>query len=220
MLTGLYIFRRELSLLIASLEHLKLPGDAELDWKKEVQEAERVAEKIEASPNTAVVPSDKKELQALAKKLEDYGFARSPTDYNWDYYRKLAKDDPNLALAGLRMELERMLQNLSEASGAYDNRTSLYSSGISLSVDTRRITASAGQMLRHLRSTGILGQDEFELLQSILHIANAALHGRDATEDEAVRVIKSAEAFKEFYLAFMVEVIAAKNAKRNNEAQK
>jgi hypothetical protein len=85
-LIALYIFRRELRLLIASLEHLKLPGGAELDWKKTVQEAERAAERVETSPNTEEMPIEQKQLQDLIGKLARYGFARSPTDHDWNYY--------------------------------------------------------------------------------------------------------------------------------------
>jgi hypothetical protein len=190
-LTALAIFRHELSALIATLEHLKLPGGAELDWKRQVREAEQAAEKVEASPRAARTPTEPQQAQ-LISKFQHYGFTASPSDFDWNYYLQLADTDPNLALAGLRMEIERMLQNMAKVAG----------------IDYDRFRTSPGRFSALLKTREVIEPDEYELLRSVINVANAALHGRDVTAADARRTIESAEAFKDSYLAFMSGAIS------------
>ncbi len=188
---GVVLFRLELSALIASLEHLKLPGGAELDWKRQVREAEQAAERVDATPRAATSPTQPAQAQ-LSSRLQEHGLLSSPTNYDWEYYSKLAESDPNLALAGLRMEIERMLQNMARVSG--------------VEYDPFRTTPN--RFIGLLRSKDVLGPEEYDLLRSVISVANAALHGRDVTEGDAQRTIQSASAFKDSYLAFMDPAIS------------
>jgi hypothetical protein len=99
----------------------------------------------------------------------------------------MADNDPNLALAGLRMELERMLQNMAKASG----------------IDYDHLRTSPGRFSGILKAHEIIKQNEYELLRSLINVANAALHGRDVRSVDAKRTIESAETFKDSYFAFM-----------------
>jgi hypothetical protein len=60
-LVALTIFRHELCALIATLEHLKLPGGAELEWKRQMLAAEQAAGKIEAAVSTTPSPTEQQQ---------------------------------------------------------------------------------------------------------------------------------------------------------------
>jgi hypothetical protein len=182
--TGFLIFRRQLQALVATLQHIKLPGGAELDWQRQLQATEQAAEKVEAT-QAPQLPSGERPRAQLIQQIYDHGFLRSPSDYDFSYYRDIAERDPNLALAGLRMELERMLQNL----------TKVYH------IDSPRLSPT--RIASSLRANQVLTGEEHQLLVSIIEIATRAVHGQDVSKDAALRVIDSAEVFRDAYLAHM-----------------
>jgi hypothetical protein len=197
-LIALAVFRRELRALINSLQHLELPGGAKLDWKKDIQAAEKAAEKVEASPKATKPHTVGKNLDALIEQIYDAGFKRSLSDYDFNYYRNIATSDPNLALAGLRMELERMLQNIAIAAG----------------IEYNEFRTSPGGFSRLLLTKEALSSNEYELLNSIIKVSNAAIHGRDVAVQDALRTIDSAEVFKESYLAYMAKALEARRSEK------
>jgi hypothetical protein len=182
--TGFLIFRRQLQALVATLQHIKLPGGAELDWQRQLQATEQAAEKVEAT-QAPQLPSGERPRAQLIQQIYDHGFLRSPSDYDFSYYRDIVERDPNLALAGLRMELERMLQNL----------TKVYH------IDSPRLSPT--RIASSLRANQVLTGEEHQLLVSIIEIATRAVHGQDVSKDAALRVIDSAEVFRDAYLAHM-----------------
>ena len=108
-----------------------------------------------------VVKVEFRELQKLAEKAESAGLlapmeAASRPEYA---FQTVAARDPNLALAGLRIELEKRLVQLAEKHG------------IGTSMQGLR------RLLRELSSTGILGEDESSVLDDLTHLLNSAVHG-------------------------------------------
>ena len=195
-LLGFVLFKSELRALARSLQTVKLPGGTELDWQKKVKAVEEAADKVEALPKSQQTPDSLNESHELSRRLELLGLFSSPSKYDFEYYQQIAKQDPNLALAGLRMELERMLQNMARSVG--------------LKYDERR--TSPGRFSGLLRSEGILEEEEYQLIRSIINVANAALHGQDVSTNDAIRTIRSAEAYLDTYIPFMHGVLDRREA--------
>ena len=186
-LIALVLFKSELRTLAKSLQKIKLPGGTELDWQKKVREVEEAAGKVEALPKPRPATERPDEIYELSRRVSTLDLFSSPSNYDFNYYRQLADQDPNLALAGLRMELERMLQNMALVCG--------------VKFDKRR--TSPGNFSRLLKTEGVLEDEEYRLIRSIVDVANAALHGQDVSRTDAVRTITSAEAFLDTYIPFM-----------------
>lgn len=182
-----WIFRHELSQLLARLEHVKLPGGAELDWKKQLQAVETAAEKLEARQWAPALPAPGTQRNQIINAMSAAGLPRSPSDYDLQTYRRLSEFDPNLALAGLRMELDRMLQNLARAHDLVFDAA----------------PTSSGRLASLLKARGILTDDEYELLRSIVSVANSAVHGQNVSPQDALRTIDSAQVFLDLYLQKM-----------------
>ncbi|HSS26980.1 MAG TPA: hypothetical protein VLL50_03445 [Usitatibacter sp.] len=101
------------------------------------------------------------ELQAVAAKADDAGLlSPAPGKPEEEYaFQSVAQRDPNLALAGLRIELEKRLVRLAEA---HDVGTTMQ---------------GMGRLLGELARRGILSEDEESVLSDLVHLLNAAVHG-------------------------------------------
>lgn len=76
-------------------------------------------------------------------------------------FQVIAEDDPNLALAGLRIEIEKRLQS------------------IAASQHIRINTRGVGGLMRKLYETGTLSQSEYDVLADMIGLLNAAVHGAE-----------------------------------------
>lgn len=74
-------------------------------------------------------------------------------------FERIVQEDPNLALAGLRMEIEKRLVELAEKSG----------------VETQ--SRGVGQLLRLLTANKTLGHQERSVLADLTGLLNGAVHG-------------------------------------------
>jgi hypothetical protein len=129
-----------LALLFKAVE---LPGG----WKFEFKELERASNK-----------ADKAGLLAKSRLL-------TPTkSYS---FQIVANQDPKLALAGLRIEIEKRLTEMAESSGVQLNK------------------ASVGKLLRILGDNGYLTQEQRSVLADMVGTLNAAVHGGDIDERAA-----------------------------------
>jgi hypothetical protein len=103
--------------------------------------------------------SDKARAAGL---LDPVSSAAMASEYS---FQTVSKADPNLALAGLRIELEKRLQGLAEANG-YDGQA-----------------RGIGNLLRHLQSKELLSYEELGAIRELVDVLNEAVHG--ATVDPA-----------------------------------
>jgi len=107
----------------------------------------------------------KVEFQELQKAKSDADKAGllAPTvdvDVTHQYsFLSIAEDDPNLALAGLRIEIEKRLQNIAE----------------SRNIQARK--QSVGSLMRILFQEGAITQEEYSVLADMIGLLNSAVHG-------------------------------------------
>jgi hypothetical protein len=119
------------------IKSLELPGG----WKLEFQELQKVASRAETAGLLAAEPSQKE---------VDFSF------------QSIANRDPNLALAGLRIEIEKRLSQLAEIHN----------------LNTRH-PMSVGQALRALTQAEVLTNEERSILADMVNMLNSAVHGGD-----------------------------------------
>lgn len=125
---------------------LELPGG----WKVEFQDLQKVAAKADDA-GLLVRPA------AAAPHAAGDAVEASP-QYA---FQSVADRDPNLALAGLRIELEKRLVELCRQHGI----------GTSMQ--------GMGRLLRELAKIGVLNADEEAVLADLVHMLNAAVHGAE-----------------------------------------
>jgi len=124
-----------LSPLVKSLE---LPGG----WKLEFQELQKAASRAETAGLLAAEPNEPEVLFS---------------------FQSIANRDPVLALAGLRIEIEKRLALLAEAHRLNSGQRSL----------------GVGQLLRLLAQAEVLTNEERSILADMVNLLNSAVHGAD-----------------------------------------
>lgn len=117
------------------IKSLELPGG----WKVEFQELQKAASRAESAGL----------LAAEASKAEA-AFS----------FQSVAKRDPNLALAGLRIEIEKRLSQLAEVHNLQFRRP-----------------IGVGQLLRALTQNEVLSHEERSILADMVNLLNGAVHG-------------------------------------------
>jgi hypothetical protein len=128
-----------------------------------------VPERAVAKPGDAAITgleavvSDKGREQAEAAA----GTSRATTGFTVPESASVLTSDPNLALAGLRIEIERRLRWIAEAAG----------------VESR--SSSAGSLTRALQAAGVLPPDVASALYDLIGVGNQAVHAFDVSPGAA-----------------------------------
>lgn len=180
-------FRQQIISMFERLKSAVLPGGISFNFEKELKEMDKVAKQITES-------EDKKEVKQPASiplteanaRLLALGFQPTPSGLDMNYYRNLINQDPNIALAGLRIEVDILARNLAKG---FKIDVSKNDSGIFL--------------LRKLYEQGAITTDQMILAQKIISICNQAVHGIFITKQQANKVIDSAEVLAEQYLSWL-----------------
>jgi hypothetical protein len=180
-------FRTPLSTILNRLRKAGLPGGVSIDFHEEIQEAKQISKEVEAvtppsdRPRRPLIPQTEANARMIALGLK-------PTSSGLDmsYYREIAQTDPTLALAGLRIEIDVLANNL--AAG--------------YKLETKK-TESVGSLLRRLRERGAITAEQMDLARRILAICNRAIHGQRVTREEALDVIDAASVLANDFLAWL-----------------
>jgi len=115
------------------------------------------------------------EIATLEKRADDAGLLAPPgavaTQPSYSF-QLVAGTDQTLALAGLRIELERRLDALARANG--------YEGG----------ARGIGNLLRHLNSRELISGAERGVLSDLVSLLNSAVHGAQVSTDATERALE------------------------------
>lgn len=125
------------------VKSLELPGG----WKVEFQELQKAASRADTAGLLAAEPLSSEDSFS---------------------FQSISKRDPNLALAGLRIEIEKRLSKLAEANN----------------VEQRR-PMGIGELLRVLAQREVLTNEERSILSDMVNMLNAAVHGATVDRQSA-----------------------------------
>ncbi len=183
-------FKKQVIGIFDRLKSAKLPGGVSLEMNDKIEEVkelsnkvqESVSEKNEEHKNKPNIP-----LNEVNTRLIELGFRPSPSGMNMDYYREIAKKDPNLSLAGLRIEIDILAKNLAK--------------GFKINFDDKR--DNGGRILRKLLDTGSITNNQYQLATKTLNLCNQAVHGASISEGQALSIIDSTNVLIDDYLSWM-----------------
>jgi Domain of unknown function (DUF4145) len=181
------VFRVPIRTILHRLRKAELPGGVSIDFQEEIQQAKKLSEKVEALPT----PADRPKTPALPiteanARMLSVGLRPTSSGLDMNYYREIANSDPNLALAGLRIELETMANNVAQ--------------GFNIA---RRKNESLNSLLSRLSEHGAITNEQRDLMRKILSLCNQAVHGRTVTKAEADEVINAASVIADQYLEWL-----------------
>jgi hypothetical protein len=182
------VFRRHVINLLNRIRHAELPGGVAVDLDQEIREVKALSVQIQEKPPSP----DKKQgrpaipLTEANARMIQLGLRPSPSGLDMSYYRNLAERDPNVALAGLRIEIDIMAGNLAK--------------GFHVLMSDRDY---GGRLIRKLYDSGALTSEQMQLTMKVLKVCNAAVHGTSLSREEADDVINSAEVLSDQYLIWL-----------------
>ena len=182
------LFRRQVIALLNRIRHAELPGGVAVDLDKEIDEVKSLSAKVQEQPAPSDRPRGRPTIpltEANARMIQ-LGLRPSPSGLDMSYYRNLAEQDPNVALAGLRIEIDILARNLAH--------------GFRVSMTDRD---SGGRLIRRLYDAEAITSEQMQLTMKVFHVCNAAVHGTTVSREEADDVIGSAEVLADQYLAWL-----------------
>ena len=183
----LIMFRYQLKELLGHLKSASLPGGVALSFAEGVREVSELSREVKERERT----SEEKRgpnipLTEANARMLNLGLRPSPSGLDFDYYRNMAMQDPNLALAGLRIELEILLRNMV----------------IAYKLQVKEISATS-KMLKVLFDAKIIDADQYELAANIFRLCNVAVHCNSVTYNEAIQIIDAASTLAYDYLMWL-----------------
>lgn len=173
------LFRKELRAILGLLGRLSragLPGGVSLDFKNDLLQAQQLGVIAEQAPSPSAIPDRNSPMVPLNRvnaRHFQLGLRPTQSGLDLDYYVSIARQDPNLSLAALRMELEVMVSNLAK--------------GFDIQVDPRD---GVGRILRKLLNEGAVTKEQVDLGMVVLRLCNAAVHGEPISSADAIKVIQ------------------------------
>lgn len=182
-----FAFRHELRNLFARMRHAELPGGVKVDFPQELREAQELSARVEAAP----VPPDRPKspsiplTEANARMLK-LGLRPSPSGLDMSYYQVLATQDPNLALAGLRIEIDVLARNLAKGFNVQ-----------------HADTLTGARLMQKLRGSNAITDEQLQLTMKVLRLCNAAIHGTPVSQEDAESVIDIADVLASQYLDWL-----------------
>jgi len=182
------VFRRQVVALLDRVRRAELPGGFAVDIERDIMEVKSLSATVRQQP----APPDKSRgrpaipLTEANARMIQLGLRPSPSGLDISYYRNLAEQDPNVALAGLRIEIDILAHNLAK--------------GFHVSTADRD---SGARLTRKLHDAGAITSEQMQLTMTVLRVCNAAVHGEPLSSEDADDVISSAEVLADQYLAWL-----------------
>lgn len=183
-MTTILIFRSHLIALLSRIKSADLPGGVSINFEQDLSLAQKLSQTLQPPKEKADMPSIP--LTEANARLLSLDLQPSPSGLDFTYYRNLAQQDPNLALAGLRIELEVIVRNLS----------------IGWRVKTSN-NDSVNVLLRKLLDANAIDKNQFELAMQVVKLCNAAVHGTKIFKKDADAVIDIGNILAEQYIAWL-----------------
>jgi hypothetical protein len=142
--------------IIPFLKSLELPGGYKFEFNNELKEVTQKAEEAGLLPKEANILPKEASLPPIDESELKYSFLL------------VAETDPNLALAGLRIEIEKRLKDIAK------------------SRDIRlKKPSSVGPVLEALYREGVLSREEKSVILELIYLLNQAVHGAEVDKISA-----------------------------------
>ncbi len=185
-LIALFTLRKPIIGVINRIKKADLPGGVSIDIGEQIATAHELAEKAQASVDPKKHNAPTLPLTEANTRMVQLGLQPTPSGLDLNYYYGLASQNPSLALAGLRMELEIIIRNLLK--------------GFNLEVKPKE---SIRRSLDRLLSSNCITSEQGDFLIQILSICNEAMHTQSISKNKADEVIDLAGILLGDYLSWL-----------------
>ena len=185
----LNLFKDQIGTFFARVEKADLPGGISLTaFQEEIKIGKELSVEVkeEQSPKQNKQGFSAIPINEANARMLNLNLSPSPSGLELSEYRILAQQDPNLALAGIRMEVEIMLKNL--AKGFEIPLNGMFSAGI---------------IVKKLRESGAITESQMQLITTVIRLCNSAVHGQKVTLSEAEDILGITEILRDDYISWL-----------------
>lgn len=181
------IFRKHIFEVLLRIQKADLPGGVSLNFSEQIKLAHQVSMKLDTPK-----PSEKKKDVPIIPPTEanfrmvELGLQPSPSGLDANYYRILALQDPNLALAGLRIEIDILTRNIAK--------------GFEIDIEDQ---TSLRDVIEKLYDKNAITSEQMNLTINVLDLSNAAIHGQSVSFTDSIAIIDVVEVLTESYLSWL-----------------
>lgn len=183
------LYRSQIINMFNRIKKADLPGGISIEtFPEHIKEAKELSEEIkqEKHPNKAQRNYQSLPLTEANARMINLGLSPSPTGLEFSQYRLMSDQDANLALAGLRMEVEIMLKNLAK--------------GFKITINNKESIKGITQKLKEKKA---ITSHQEELINVVTRLCNAAIHGIKVTSDQAKEILDIAEILRDDYISWL-----------------
>ncbi|MGI4750540.1 MAG: DUF4145 domain-containing protein [Janthinobacterium lividum] len=184
------LFKTQIREFFTRAKKLELPGGFSVEIENDIQQAKELATEIKTDRKPEIEKFIKEKgvrFQSDANmKMLQLGLTPSPSGLDLNYYKSISETDPRLAIVGLRSDLEIMLRNLAK--------------GFSISIKEKD---SAAKIVSLLYENGAITSKQFEFMNTLFRIGNAAAHGIQISREQTIEVLEIAEVLVKDYIAWL-----------------
>lgn len=181
--------RKQLYDLLNRVKRAQLPGGISIEtFPDKLDEAKALSKRVKDEEN---IPENKKGIPIIPlteanNKMINLGLIPSPSGLEFSYYKSIAENDPNLALAGLRIDIELMLRNLAK--------------GFNVNISKKE---SVVTIMTKLYENSSITTRQYDLLKLIINLCNSAIHGIRVSKSDAYEVIDTAKVLQDDYIRWL-----------------
>ncbi len=186
------IFRKEIRKLVGNAKKLELPGGISIETVvgNEITKAKELAKEIktERKPEVQYIidHADIQKNTIANKRMIELGLKTSPSGLDLNYYKRIAETDLRLSLVGLRIDFELMLKNLAQ--------------GFDIKIKEKE---PISKTISNLFSKGAITSRQYEFINTIFKISNAAAHGANINKDQVFEVLDIGQVLIDDYIAWL-----------------
>ena len=179
-------FQEPIAALFRRLQSAKLPAGMSFEFGEALKEATEIAHDLTANPDekdnsyAKIPPTDANRL------LIERGLRPSPSGLDLNIYKNMVSQDPTLALAGLRSEVDAIVRNLADGFGVQINARD-----------------SAIGILAKLHTSESIYTRQYKLGRKVIELCNAAIQGTSVTRTEAESIIDAAGVLTSEYVDWL-----------------
>lgn len=198
----LFFFKDELSKLFDRAKKVELPGGISIEaFENKLEQAKQLEKEIksERKPEIAQLIEKHSNDTEANKKMINLGLKPSPSGLDLNYYRQLAQTDKQLAMAGLKMDLELMIRNLAQGFGLEIN-----------------MKMPISKVIKVLLDNGYIYSKQADFMKIIFQLTSYAIHGGQINEDQIESVLELGETLVDDYIAWLDWGFRNKNCIQQN----
>ncbi len=206
LIISIFIFKGSIIKLINRINKATLPGGFSLEtYPGEIAQAKELSIKVQKENVKEQEESKYSKIPLTEANLRmiELGLAPSPSGLNIQYYENIAEEDPNLALAGVRIELENMLRNLAKGFKVKTNNTN-----------------TSNKLAEILYKRGCITEKQYKLIMSVINLCNMAIHGLEINTSQAKEVLNIASVLRDYYIQWLSWGFTQNQINKENNIQK